>query len=146
MNRTARERVSCGDNIDRHDCPSECMPFSFYGSRVQCTPFNGHGQFYFWATVCKTVRPIWDRCLSCVSVCFCNVGIILWPNGWMDQDATWYWGRLRPRAHCVRWEPSSPYRKGHSSSPLLGPFLLWRNGRPSQQLLSYCLVIFYSVF
>jgi len=21
----------------------------------------------------------------------------LWPNGWMDQDATWYWGRPRPR-------------------------------------------------
>ena len=55
-------------------------------------------------------------------------------NGWMDQDATWYGGRPRPRPHCVRWEPSSP-RKGHSSTavpPLFGPCLLWPNGRPCQ--------------
>ena len=39
---------------------------------------------------------------------------LLWPNGWMDQDATWYGGRLRPRRHCVRWRPSSPSKKGHS--------------------------------
>jgi len=42
-----------------------------------------------------------DRCLSCLSVLsVCNVGV-LWPNGWMDQDATWYGGRPRPRTHCV---------------------------------------------
>jgi len=28
---------------------------------------------------------------------------LLWPNGWMDQDPTWYGGRLRPRQRCVRW-------------------------------------------
>ena len=43
----------------------------------------------FWATVCKTVRPILsDRCLSVCPVLsvlsVCNVGV-LWPNGWMDQ-------------------------------------------------------------
>ena len=44
---------------------------------------------------------------SCLSVCVsCNVGI-LWPNGLMNQDATWYGGRPRPRRHCVRWGPSS---------------------------------------
>ena len=26
---------------------------------------------------------------------------LLWPNGWMDQDATWYEGRPQPRPHCV---------------------------------------------
>ena len=26
---------------------------------------------------------------------------LLWPNGWMDQDATWYEGRPRRRPHCV---------------------------------------------
>jgi len=26
----------------------------------------------------------------------------LWPNGWIDQDATWCGGRPRPRPHCVR--------------------------------------------
>jgi len=40
---------------------------------------------------------------------------LLWPNGWMDQDSTWYGGRPRPRRHCVRWRPSSPTEKGHSS-------------------------------
>ena len=33
---------------------------------------------------------------------------LLWPNGCMDQDATWYGGRPRPTRHCVRWGPSSP--------------------------------------
>jgi len=47
----------------------------------------------FWATVCKTVRPVLsDRCLSCP---VCDVGA-LWPNGWMDQDETWHGGRHRP--------------------------------------------------
>ena len=40
---------------------------------------------------------------------------MLWPNGWMDQEDTWY--TMWPRAHCVRWGPSSPHRKGHSSPP-----------------------------
>jgi len=33
---------------------------------------------------------------------------LLWPNGWMDQDATWYEGRPWPRPHCVTWGPSFP--------------------------------------
>ena len=40
---------------------------------------------------------------------------LLWPNGWMDEDATWYGSRPQPRAHCVRRGPSSTPRKGHSS-------------------------------
>jgi len=60
----------------------------------------------------------------------------IWPNGWMDQDATWYGGRPRPRPLCDRWGPSP--RKGHSSPPLLGSCLLWPNDRPSQLLLSTC--------
>ena len=27
---------------------------------------------------------------------------LLWPNGWMDQHATWYGGRSQRRRHCVR--------------------------------------------
>ena len=51
---------------------------------------------------------------------------LLWPNGWMDVDATWYRSRPRPRPQCVRRGPSSPV-KGHSSphSPLFSPCLLW---------------------
>ena len=109
----------------------------------------------FLATVCKTVRPVLSYhcavspvCLSCMY----NVGV-LWPNGWMDQDATWYggspyqvlnglgqqpptfwpmpfvakwfdgsrchlvWRWASARQDCVRWRPSSPNRKGHSSRP-----------------------------
>jgi len=32
---------------------------------------------------------------------------LLWPNGWMDQDETWFGSRPRPWPHCVRWKPSS---------------------------------------
>jgi len=37
---------------------------------------------------------------------------LLWQNGCMDQAATWYGGRPRPRRHCVRWGPNSPPQKG----------------------------------
>jgi len=54
---------------------------------------------------------------------------VLWPNGCIDQDATWYGGRPRPVPHCVTWRPSSPpLEKGHSSAPIFGPCLLWPNG------------------
>jgi len=46
---------------------------------------------------------------------------LLWPNGRMDQDATCYKGRPRPRPHCVTWGPRSPSQKGHSPSPSLPP-------------------------
>jgi len=41
---------------------------------------------------------------------------LLWPNGWMDQDATWYRVRPQPKRHCVTWGPSSPSKK--SAQPL----------------------------
>jgi len=43
----------------------------------------------FWATVCKTVRPMLSDCclvLSCLSVC--NVGELWTINGWMGQGET----------------------------------------------------------
>jgi len=56
----------------------------------------------------------------------------------MDQDATWYEGRPRPRPHCVTWGPSyPPSEKGHRP-PIFGPCLLWTNGCPSQLLLNTC--------
>jgi len=39
---------------------------------------------------------------------------LLWPNCWMDQDATWYGGRPRPKPHCVYEEPAHLPPKGHS--------------------------------
>jgi len=48
---------------------------------------------------------------------------LLWPNSWMDEDATWYGSRPLRRPHCIRQVPSAP-RKAHSI-PLLDPCLLW---------------------
>jgi len=39
---------------------------------------------------------------------------LLWLNGCMHQNTTWYGGRPQPRRHCVRWGPSFPPPKGHS--------------------------------
>ena len=39
---------------------------------------------------------------------------LLWPNGCMDQDATWYRGRPRPTQHCVLCGPSYPQKKRHT--------------------------------
>jgi len=49
---------------------------------------------------------------------------LLWSNGWVDQDATWYGGRPWPKPHCVRWGPNSP-----------GPCLLCPIGRPCWALV-----------
>jgi len=51
--------------------------------------------------------PILDPCL-------------LWSNGWMDQDATWYRGRLDG-------DPAAPPLNGAQPS-LFAPCLLWPNG------------------
>ena len=93
--------------------------------------------FDFWATITSNGSPYAigpSSCLSCLSV-LCGV---LWPNGWMDQDATWYGGRPRPRSHCVRWLPSSlPLGKGHSSASLFGLCLLWPNSWMNQDTTCY---------
>jgi len=118
---------------------------------------------------------------------------VLWPNGWTDQDATWFRGSLGsgdivldvnpaslpqkgrgsnpppqkkkivglcivakrldgsrchlaggsplPWSHCVRRGPSSHSPKTTSFPRIFGPCLLCPNGRPSQLLLSTCLVL-----
>jgi len=54
---------------------------------------------------------------------------LMWPNGWMDQNATWYDGRPRPGQHYVTCGPSStPPLNGHSPHSIFGPCLLWPNG------------------
>ena len=52
---------------------------------------------------------------------------LLWPNGWMDEDATCYGSRPRPRPHCIRRGPSSPLFSAH---------VYCGHGRPSQLLRS----------
>jgi len=70
------------------------------------------------------------RCLSVLSVT-----LVLWPNGWMDQDGTWYGGRPWPRRRCVRSEPSSPLK--WAQPPIFGPCLLWPNGLMDQDATWY---------
>ena len=62
---------------------------------------------------------------------------VLWPNVWMDQDATWYGGRPWPRRHWLWWVPSSPITptKGEnffpsciSRKPLNERVHKWMNG------------------
>ena len=58
--------------------------------------------------------------LSCLSSSVCDLGV-LWPNCLMDQDATWYAGRPRPRPHCFRLGPNvSPLQK-RGTSPNFRP-------------------------
>jgi len=59
---------------------------------------------------------------------------LLWPNGWMDQNAT-YNGRPRPGQHCVKCGPSST-PKGHSP-PNFGPCMLRPNGWMDQDATWY---------
>jgi len=47
---------------------------------------------------------------------------LLQPNGYIDQDATWYGDRTPPRRYCVRWGPSCPPpKKGRSFLPNFRP-------------------------
>ena len=49
--------------------------------------FRGRSGFRFWATVCKTIRPMLSvRCPVCLSVC--NVRALR-PNGCCGQMAAW---------------------------------------------------------
>jgi len=51
---------------------------------------------------------------------------LLWSNGWMDQDATWYGGKSRPSRRCFRWGRSSPIK---GAQPQFSVHVyLWPNG------------------
>ena len=72
---------------------------------------------YFWATVCKTVRPLlWDRCLSCLPVC--NVGYCGQTVGWIKMPLGTEVG-LRPGHIVLVGDPTSPPRKGAQQHPPL---------------------------
>ena len=61
---------------------------------------------------------------------------LLWPNGCMDEDTTWYGSRPRPRPHFVRLVPA-PLERG-TAAPLFSAHVYCSHGRPSQLLLSSC--------
>jgi len=49
---------------------------------------------------------------------------LLWPNDWMDKDATWYGGKPQPRQYCVRWGPSSPPPRKKVTAPNFRPMYI----------------------
>jgi len=61
---------------------------------------------------------------------------LLWPNGWMHQDAIWYGGRPQPRRLCVRCGPSPLPQKG-GALPNFRPRILWPNGCMDQDATWY---------
>jgi len=44
---------------------------------------------------------------------------LLWSNGWMDEDATWYGSRPQPRPHCLRRGPSSRGERGTAAPSIV---------------------------
>ena len=74
-----------------------------FGCRRRCLMVVAKPFVKRFAVCYRTVSPV------SLSVCqsVCNVSE-LWPNGWIDQNATWYGGRPWPRRHCVRWGPNTP--------------------------------------
>jgi len=81
-------------------------------------------QMHFWTTVCKTVRPIRAYPIEPLSTSLSVLSVrdvdVLWPNGSMDYDATWYGGRICPRRHCATWGPNS-HIKGRTAAPTIRP-------------------------
>ena len=61
---------------------------------------------------------------------------LLWPNGWMDEDAAWYGSRPRLRPHCTRQGRSC--RERGTAASLFSAHGYCGHGRPSQRLLSSC--------
>ena len=74
----------------------------------------------FWATVCKTVRPMLSvRCLPVLSVCDVRT---MRPNGWTDQDETWHAVIGLGSSHIVLDGELAPLRKGAQPPPIFGYF------------------------
>jgi len=62
---------------------------------------------------------------------------LLWPNGWMDQDATWSGGRPRPSNIVLDENPAPPYPKREQRPQFSALFLLWLNDWMHRDATSY---------
>jgi len=51
---------------------------------------------------------------------------LLWPNGWMDKDGTWYGGKPQPSDVVLHGDLAPPIKGARP--PVFGPCLLWPNG------------------
>jgi len=57
-----------------------------------------------------------DRCPVCLSFPVYD-DVVLWPNGWMNQDETWHAGRPRTSPHRVSMGTHLPLRKNGAVPP-----------------------------
>jgi len=96
---------------NRHDAYTWCRPQNMKGitycTVVRVGPSHVKSGRGFWSTITNNHSPYATEPL---------LGV-LWPNDWMNQDATWYEGRPRPRPHSVRWGSSSPTHGNRHISP-----------------------------
>jgi len=68
---------------------------------------------------------------------------LLWPIGWMSENASWYGSRPRPRPHHIR--PAVRERGIAAPPPMFGPCLLWpRSPISATAELSSCYYDFFS--
>jgi len=84
----------------------------------------GYTGISFWATICKTVRPVLtDHCLSvpfaCLSVALVYCGQTV---GWIKMKL----GTEAGHSHIVLDGDPAPPKRG--TAPIFGPYLLWPNG------------------
>jgi len=132
------QKFVCWKSCECAECPS-----------LQCRLLNLYQNLsipsgYFHLVSCMSIfeRPFvkrFDLCYRTVVLSVClvsNVGV-LWPNGWVDQNATWYGGRPRPRPDSVRWDPASSRGPQHPLPKIFGPCLLWSNSRLDQDATWY---------
>jgi len=61
---------------------------------------------------------------------------LLWPNGCMDQDATWYEGRPRPTRHCYMKTQPPAFPIG-AQPPIFVQCPLWPNGGTNEDTIWY---------
>jgi len=103
----------------RGEAPHNFRPMSIVAKRLhrsKCRLVRRYASAY--ATLCSmwTQLPPEKKAHPPPSI-FCTC--LLWPNSWMDEDATWYGSRPRPRPHCTRRGPS--YRERCIAAPSFRP-------------------------
>ena len=97
---------SCVFELLEQPVNAVCRP-SFVINCLALYPFKWYK--FFIRILSSAEPPIFGPCL-------------LWPNGCVDQDATWYAGRPRP-SHIVLDGDPAPLPKKGQSPPIFGPFL-----------------------
>jgi len=115
------------DAMERHSTIGLCLTIGQLSTSFDIYFYKPRYFFHFWATVCKTVRPMLsDRCLSCLSVCL-SITLVYWV-----QKVEWTKMKLGMQ---VRIGPGHTVLDGHpaplpqrGTAQIFVPYLLWLNG------------------